>query len=140
MTDKKKKKKVVGTSFTTQRKTLPVTIDGNKYILREYGGVELSEYQTELSAATKFTDDGKPAGVQLAKDAPLRYLSRGLFRVNEDGTTGLRVAVEILRGWGAEVIDGLTFHLRELNGQTPEAEEEVGKESDGTEATETGSE
>lgn len=137
----KKKKKVLATSFTTARKTKPVTIDGTPFVLRAYGGAELAEHQAAISSAAKFDADGKPAGIDLPKDTSLKYLSRGLFRV--DPTTGsptVKVPIEILRGWAGEVINGLTELLRDLNGETEEAEEEVKKDCDETETSETGSE
>ncbi len=102
--------------------TVPVTIGGKKYVLKEASGDAAVKYRNCLLKATKLGPEGKPSSIDGMADAEPLLVSLCLFQiatsVNKLGdavTAELPVPIHVVRGWKNQVQKGLFARIKEIS-------------------------
>lgn len=104
-------------NFTTETASVPVVIDGKKYLLTELNGVERDQYQQDLGTRTIF-EKGAVAGIK-RYDAMKAFLVHLSLRDEK----GSRVPVEVINGWPARISEALYNKASEISGLDKAAKE-----------------
>jgi hypothetical protein len=112
-------------SFVLERRELPVTIDGEGYVLRELDGRERDKYLNSLNARLKVT----AGGGQSVKDfdgMQASLVAASLFKIV--GSEREPVTVDEVQGWPARVSATLFDAAKKLSGLGGEDETDEGDE------------
>lgn len=92
---------------------IPVKIGGKPYVLVEADEDTAVRYQNAQMRATKFSDDGKPSGIDGFADADPFLLSMCLFEVTEKGDRAIPISQ--LRKWKHRVVNPLIEKVKEIS-------------------------
>lgn len=112
--------------------TIPVTINGEKYELREASGAAATEYTNGVVACTTLGSDGKPISVRGIASLQPVLVSRCLFKIGQDGSR-TPVPPNVIEAWPQRVRKGLFERLEKISDlETPEVGEQAKNDSSGT--------
>lgn len=105
-------------------KSVPVTIGGRKYLLKEATADAAVRYRNAAARAARMTD-GKVTGVDGIAEAEPLLVANCLFELRGDGGTGPLVSVTTIKGWAVRVQKQLFDRIKEMSDglvDTPTAE------------------
>lgn len=129
-------KKAKLTKFTSKRAVVEVEIDDQPYILKEFGGVDLSEYTQEAAGRMQYDQGTKTVKtVGDSKTVQSGLIARCLYAAGSER----RVHVNVISAWPATTISGLYDLCMDLNGLSAAAEEDAKKAPESGETTTSGS-
>lgn len=115
-------------NFSLDERTFDINIAGQRYVIVEASEESAKRYKNTAMRATKFSDKGKPSGVDGLADVEPLLVSMCLFKVDE---AGMRTPVQlstILR-WPHRVVAPIYQKARELSGLKDDEEDKTGPNS-----------
>jgi len=105
--------------------TVPVTIAGQAYELREASGDASAKYRNAMLACSTLGPDGKPTKMEGLADVDFYLLSLCLFNM----ATGNLVPECEIRSWPNRVCEVLIEELKEISGMSEQVVEDSTKNS-----------
>jgi hypothetical protein len=99
--------------------TIPVTIAGQEYELREASGDASAKYRNAMLACSTLGPDGKPIRMEGLADVDFFLLSLCLF----DKATNVLVTEDVIRSWPNRMCETLIDELKEISGMSEDDEE-----------------
>lgn len=104
---------------TLEPQEVPVTIAGEKYILREATHETIRRVRNAVVASTKLDDKGKPVSIAAAGDADSLLVSMCLFKPVGAGFESTPLAT--VRGWPDRVVKKLADAVRQISDMDDDA-------------------
>ena len=105
--------------------TIPVTIAGKEYELREASGDASAKYRNAMLACSTLGPDGKPTKMEGLADVDFFLLSLCLF----DKAAGSTVSEAEVRSWPNRICEQLIEELKGISGMSEEEQEDSAKNS-----------
>ena len=99
--------------------TIPVTIAGQEYELREASGDASAKYRNAMLACSTLGPDGKPTKMEGLADVDFFLLSLCLF----EKTTNVLVPEAVIRSWPNRMCETLIEELKDISGMSEDDEE-----------------
>ena len=97
-------------SFELNVTTVPVTIGGEAYEIREMSGLARDKYQDDVQNRFAFDDKNVPTRIIKHEGMKARLVSLCLYKAN-----GALVNIETIQEWPSKVVDGLFAECSKLN-------------------------
>lgn len=104
--------------FSTVRKPVLVTVDGEKYELRYMTGEQVGTYRNSVGQRMKFGANGKPSGFSNYKGLESGLICLCMYHV----ATGAFVTPKVIDGWPQDIIDKIFRKCRKMNALDDEGE------------------
>lgn len=96
---------------------IPVTVGGNRYVLREASGEAQTAYMNAQMSGVDVNEEGKPIRFREAANADPLLVSYCLFRTDKDGNpVNVRVPLEKIQSWPARIQKVLIQKVKEISG------------------------
>lgn len=115
-------------NFSLDEQSFPLTIAGDSYVIVEASEEAAKKYKNTAMRATKFSDKGKPSGVDGLADVEPLLVSMCLFKVGERGDRQ-SVSLSTILKWPHRVVEPIYQKCRELSGLLDNDEDETGPNS-----------
>lgn len=115
-------------NFSLDEQTFDLSVAGDKYVIVEASEEAAKRYKNTAMRATKFSDKGKPSGVDGLADVEPLLVSMCLFKVGVDGARTPVPLATILK-WPHRVVEPIYQKARELSGLKDQDEEKTGPNS-----------
>lgn len=110
-------------NFSLDEQSFPLTIAGERYIIVEASEDAAKKYKNTAMRATKFSDKGKPSGVDGLADVEPLLVSMCLFKLDETGARSPVLLSTVLK-WPHRVVEPIYQKARELSGLKEDKDEE----------------
>jgi hypothetical protein len=104
---------------TTERQEIPITIDGKKYVLKEFLGKDRDAFLTSLNKRMNYTS-GQFSGVRDYNGLQASLISRCLFDEND-----ALVDTNVIQLWPAKMLSAIYVEAQKINLLESNAETEA---------------